>query len=204
MTLKNFAKTHNKKPKEIVALLKDNIDKVNSDDEHAKFVDDEWHFDDETVDFFDALLKKSEAILVFPEPAFLRPQENIVSQDETALLKKQILNLQESLQLAQDNAKAKDEEYKNLQARILSYEDGASSINGDLIRKYQQKSDRLEKELAQTQADLLKLWKTKSRNLSPLLFNKKNFCLKLSLFLRSVSLNALWKPQGFSNVWRVG
>ena len=78
-------------------------------------------------------------------------------QDENSLLKKQVADLQQALQLAKDSAKAKDDEFKILQNRILSYEDGASSINGDLIRRYQSKSERLEKELAQSQSDMIKL-----------------------------------------------
>jgi len=97
-------------------------------------------------------LKEQESFAVISKPDFLQAKENNLPQDENSLLEKQIADLQQSLQLAQDNAKAKDDEFKILQNRILSYEDGASSINGDLIRKYQQKSEQLEKELAQNLA----------------------------------------------------
>ena len=156
-THKSFAKTHNKKPKEIIDLLKANIDEVNADDEHAKCVDGDWLFDDFAIDFLEKKLKEQESFAVIPKPDFLQANENNLPQDENSLLKKQIADLQQSLQFAQENAKAKDEEFKKLQNRILSYEDGASSINGDLIRKYQQKSERLEKELAQSQSDMTKL-----------------------------------------------
>ena len=154
-THKSFAKTHNKKPKEIIDLLKANIDEVNADDEHAKCVDGDWLFDDFAIDFLEKKLKEQKNFALISEPDFVKKQD--LPQDENSLLKKQISDLQQSLQLAQENAKAKDEEFKILQNRILSYEDGASSINGDLIRKYQQKSERLEKELAQSQSDMTKL-----------------------------------------------
>jgi len=156
-THKNFAKTHNKKPKEIIDLLKPNIDKVNADEEHAKFVDGDWLFDDFAINFLEKELERQKNFSVISEPEFLKAKENDAPQDENSMLKKQIADLQQSLQLAKDSAKAKDDEFKILQSRILSYEDGASSINGDLIRKYQSKSERLAKELAQSQSDLIKL-----------------------------------------------
>ena len=163
-THKNFAKTHNRKPKEIIDLLRENIDKINADEEHAKCVDGDWLFDDFAVDFLERELEEQKKIAVISKPEFLK--ENNLPQDENSLLKKQIAELQESLQLAKDSANAKDEEFKKLQSRILSYEDGASSINGDLIRKYQTKSERLEKELAQSQADMNKLRDLKDNHIS--------------------------------------
>ena len=154
-THKNFAKTHNKKPKEIIDLLKVNIDEVNSDDEHAKFVDGDWLFDDFAIDFLEKKLAEQKNFALISEPDFLKTKDS--PQDENSLLKKQVADLQQALQLAKDSAKAKDDEFKILQNRILSYEDGASSINGDLIRRYQSKSERLEKELAQSQSDMIKL-----------------------------------------------
>ena len=164
MTLKNFAKAHNKKVKDVISLLKKHIDEVNADDEHAKYFDDEWQFDDFATNFFEKLLADDKKFS-FPEPEFLKkPVENDLSEVDE--LRKQISDLKNSLQLAKDAADAKDEEFKKLQGRILSYEDGASSINGDLIRKYQNKSERLQKELAQTQADLVKLRDIKDNHIS--------------------------------------
>ena len=164
MTLKNFAKAHNKKVKDVISLLKKHIDEVNADDEHAKYFDDEWQFDDFATNFFEKLLAEDKKFS-FPEPEFLKkPVENDFSEVDE--LRKQISDLKNSLQLAKDTADAKDEEFKKLQGRILSYEDGASSINGDLIRKYQNKSERLQKELAQTQADLVKLRDIKDNHIS--------------------------------------
>ena len=168
ITLKNFAKMHSKKSKEILSLLKENIDEVNSDDEHAKFVDGEWSFDDVAVDFLEKMMPPQNDFS-FPEPTFLKKSaENNFSQNvsESEFLKKQITELQQALQLAQENAKSKDEEFKILQSRILNYEEGASSINGDLIRKYQQKSERLEKELEQSRSDMTKLRDLKDGHIS--------------------------------------
>ena len=164
MTLKNFAKAHNKKVKDIISLLKKHIDEVNADDEHAKYYDDEWQFDDFATDFFEKLLAEDKKFS-FPEPEFLKkPIENDLSEVEE--LQKQISDLKNSLQLAKDTADAKDEEFKKLQSRILSYEDGASFINGDLIRKYQNKSERLEKELSQAKSDLIKIRELKDSHIS--------------------------------------
>lgn len=163
-TLKNFAKVHNKKHKEIIDLLKSHIDEVNADDEHAKCVDGDWLFDDFAVDFLDKELSEQKKLSPIPEPEFLKAKD--LPQDENSMLKKQIADLQQSLQFANENAKAKDEEFKILQNRILSYEEGATSINGDLIRKYQSKSERLEKELEQSRSDLVKMRDLKDSHIS--------------------------------------
>ena len=71
ITHKNFAKTHNRKSKEIIDLLRANIDKVNADNEHAKCVDGDWLFDDFAVEFLENELETQKNFAVIPEPDFL-------------------------------------------------------------------------------------------------------------------------------------
>ena len=169
-TLKFFAKTHNKKTKELISLLRENIDTLNSDDEHAKFVDNEWQLDDYAVQFFDKLLEEKNITsdFSFPEPEFLTSGKKNISPEEVeiSVLREKVSSLTQSLQKAELQAKEKEDEFINLQSRILSYENGATSINGDLIRKYQSKSERLEKELEQTKSDMLKLRDMKDDRIS--------------------------------------
>ncbi len=146
--VKDFAKSHNRPAKEIHFLLKMNLEKINSTGEHAKLINSEWFIDEDAEIYLKNLFDGDDS-------------ENMKIE-----LQNKISELENALQSAESTIKTKDEEFAALQEKIIGYENGANTINSDLIRKHKLKAERLEKELSQANSDMIKLRKLKDERIS--------------------------------------
>ena len=154
MKISDFAKIHNRSAKEINFLLKMHLEEINADGEHAKLVNSEWLIDDFAADYLELLFTDG------------MKKENYNSENSLDDLTGKIADLQNALKKAEETIKTKDDEFAALQERIIGYENGANTINSDLIRKHKLKAERLEKELEQANFDMIKLRKLKDERIS--------------------------------------